>query len=193
MKWDELTELFSGGKNSNALIRVEQAAIFSTVHGSRLYGFEHEGSDFDEFIVVEGDDDRATQFVWGEHDVTVMTFGKFYDLALTGRPQAVEALFAPLKQWGEASGQYRTMIEATRIAGGEAFAVYERTIRAFSYGDFKRRRHAARLWMNLTELRQSGICVPHLRPEHREWCAEVATRYHDDKLAKFLSVFKESE
>ena len=44
--------------------------LFTTVHGSRLYGFHHDASDFDLFTVTDDSARRVRQHVTGRIDVT---------------------------------------------------------------------------------------------------------------------------
>ena len=164
--------------------------IFTTVHGSRLYGFAHGGSDYDAFTVTDERDRKLRQVVTGNEDRTTVGIDYFLELAFSGSHQACEALFSPVKEWGTTYG-YRPMLERIRIGGGEAFAKYERTIRKFCYGDLKRRRHAIRLAHNLADLREYGRFNPRTTEAvARDW-AWLAERYEGDDLAQRLNVRRE--
>lgn len=137
--------------------------IFETIHGSHLYGFAHEGSDRDYYRVYEGDGDTLHQSITDGVDVVRGDLAAFVLRAESGSHQSCEALFSQEKRWGpgmqEKWGPY---LNGFRVSGGEAFAKYERTIRKFCFGDFKRRRHAVRLSWNLQDLRAYGRFNPRL-------------------------------
>jgi predicted nucleotidyltransferase len=159
--------------------------IFTTVHGSRLYGFAHDESDFDTFTVTTSKSQRAEHTVVGEHDRVVVGLERFLELAMSGSHQSVEALFSRVKVWAdtEAAAQHRPMLERIRVGGvGEKF---DRTIRKFAHGDYKRRRHACRLWVARVSLARSGTMNPTLTPEQVEWCNHHAHK-KDAELVKFL-------
>lgn len=134
--------------------------IFSTVHGSGLYGLAHEESDLDVYEVYEGSSLKLSQRTDGVDDSVRGTLDAFLSRALSGSHQSVEALFSTKKIWY--NDMYRPMLDNLRITGGEVFAKYERTIHKFCYGDFKRRRHACRLRLNLQDLREYGRFDPTL-------------------------------
>lgn len=170
--------------------------IFKTVHGYRLYGFEHESSDHDTFIVTDSTARRSKQFIAGDQDTFEVGIHRFLDLALSGSHQSVEALFSPVKEWADtpAARKWRPLIENARVGGGDVFEKYERTIRKFCYGDFKRRRHAVRLRMNLDDLRWhqrvDWVRLSDLMAGH---CTRVAARFKGDELAQELGVYRARE
>lgn len=166
--------------------------LFTTVHGSRLYGFHHDASDFDLFTVTDDSARRVRQHVTGRIDVANVGLNHFLSLAHSGSHQSVEALFSPVKEWTAEGEKYRPMIEATRITGGAVFEKYERTIRKFCYGDFKRRRHAVRLSINLCELRDYGRIWPRLIAADVRAATRFAEKEGDD-LASYLGVGREAE
>ena len=122
--------------------------ILKTVHGSYLYGLNHSDSDRDFFRVVPGDA-RTVHKVAGKIDITQMSLERFLTNVYKGSHQSCEALFSPL---AEVDPQYRPLFAAIRITGSDVFARYRRTIRAFSFGTDKQRRHAVRLGFNLSDL-----------------------------------------
>jgi hypothetical protein len=162
--------------------------LFETVHGSHLYGLAHEGSDLDMFRVVaeplrraeHSVDSRlfATQVV----DTVRMGWVRFLVLAHSGAHQAVEAMFSPYKSWTEEGQWLKPVVERTRIAGPDVFAKYERTIRAFVFGDFKRRRHAVRLTLNLASLRECGRFNPAMDQHAIDFANELAEKYKGEEL-----------
>lgn len=169
--------------------------VFTTVHGSRLYGFAHEGSDFDTYTVTLSRSLKVHQTVDDEgNDRVRVGLWHFLDLATSGSHQSVEALFSPMKEWGPAADQYRPMLEHMRIGGGEVFEKYERTIRRFCHGDFKRRRHAVRLMLNLDDLRWMGrVSWVRLSDLQVGYCTRLATDFEGDALARRLHVLKEND
>lgn len=165
--------------------------IFTTVHGSRLYGFSHHGSDYDTFTVTTSRAVKSKQTIVGHEDQFKVGLARFLDLATSGSHQSVEALFSPYKVWGTgpAAEQYKPMIVSIRVGG--VAEKFERTIRKFSYGDFKRRRHACRLSLALDSLRVYGRMNPALNEFQIGWCNRTAELEGDD-LAKALFVWKEA-
>lgn len=162
--------------------------IFTTIHGSRLYGFAHEGSDYDTFTVTDSRSRKLRQSVRGDSDQVTVGIDRFIELAWGGSHQSCEALFSPFKQWADtdAAHRWRPMLESMRVCGGDAFAKYERTITKFCYGDFKRRRHAIRLTVNLMGLRLSGRFSPVATPQQVETWTKRAERYEGDAMRDWL-------
>lgn len=164
--------------------------IFSTVHGSRLYGFAHAGSDNDTFTVTDERTRPLTQKVRGDQDDVTVGINRFLQLAYSGSHQSCEALFSREKKW--ASDQMRErwapMLSAAYVTDPDAYAKYERTIRAFCYGDFKRRRHACRLAANLEELRRFGEFNPRASFTQVDHWNHLASDYSGDTLAEILNV-----
>lgn len=155
--------------------------IFETIHGSHLYGLANESSDRDVFFVTDARSSKS-RHSFNEPlglDQVRVGLGTFLRRVQEGSHQSVEALFSPYKVWHQPA--YREMIETTRVTGGAVFAKYERTIKSFSYGDLKRRRHACRLALNLRDLRSSGRFNP------------VLTQYEVVYINKFAKVFEGEE
>lgn len=138
--------------------------IFKTIHGSHLYGLAHPKSDADTFTVVTDDHDfgdRPTRQVvrgYGDKvtDDLTFTLSEFLKRIGNGSHQSLEALFSPLKAWESAQHWFEPFTWHYRATSPEVFYTYERTIRKFAYGDFKRRRHGVRLAQNLRDLRHDG-------------------------------------
>ncbi len=148
--------------------------VFRTVHGSTLYGLNHPGSDHDVFIVVDGDA-RTKHAVRGGEDVTVVSLDRFLTLAQAGSHQSVEALFSPFKEWTVEGLRWRPFIESFRVTGHEVNTRYMRTIRAFAdHPELKKRRHAARLRLNLDMLNAHGRFNPRLTDDERATVALLA-------------------
>lgn len=155
--------------------------IFKTVHGSRLYGFDHSASDHDSYVVTTSTRSRPRQSVRGESDVVRVGWDTFLRYATGGSHQSAEALFSPFKEW-EGREEWRPFIENMRIGGGEVCAKYERTIRAFCFGDFKRRRHAVRLASNLADIRRHGRFNPSCGDALRSRSHELAASREGESL-----------
>ena len=148
--------------------------IFATVHGSRLYGLSHDNSDEDYFIVTDSKRSKAKHSIHNGVDMCEVGIDAFLERALSGSHQSVEAMFSPFKGWGGGMEHiWGPMIEGHRITGPEVFAKYERTIKKFCFGDFKRRRHACRLSLNLASLRAEGRFNPVMTQAE----ALMATKY----------------
>ncbi|HEU5223052.1 MAG TPA: hypothetical protein VFU07_05150 [Candidatus Lumbricidophila sp.] len=143
--------------------------IFSTVHGSTLYGLAHANSDRDVFTVTTSTRTKARHSVSLAEDGTQddrvsLSWNRFLHNAMQGSHQSVEAMFSTQQIWNPKFLHLRPMILGTRIQGSDVFHRYERTIKAFAFGDFKRRRHACRLALNLSDLRSDGRFNPTLTP-----------------------------
>ncbi len=168
--------------------RPPDEVIFETVHGSRLYGFSHAGSDHDTFTVTTSRWPRSQQVIAGDADMLTVGVGRFVTLVMQGSHQAVEALFSTQKVWGKnaAADQVRPMLEAVRVTGPEVVARYQRTVKAFCFGNFKKRRHAVRLAMNLAALRRDGVMDPTLPESDRALAAELAEHMEGRDLLGYL-------
>lgn len=158
--------------------------IFETVHGSRLYGLAHEQSDHDLFRVTTSKARKARHYKNGDEDICEVGISLFLERAQSGSHQSVEALFSPFKHWSDES--YRPVIESTVVAGGGVYAKYERTIRKFCYGDFKRRRHACRLAINLHYLRRYRRFNPCMTSTEITLANAYAARFEGDELAQHI-------
>lgn len=150
--------------------------IFTTVAGSRLYGFDRTGSDYDTFTVTDSTKLKAKQTVDGPFDLVKVGLNGFLIKALGGSHQSVEALMSPLKEWNEDFLYLKPFIDNMVVCGAPVYQKYERTIKKFCFGDFKRRRHAARLSLNLADLRESGRFNPILSENDKRFCNTVAER-----------------
>lgn len=183
-----MTNQASSDADSGVGGKAHPEVIFHTVHGSHLYGFAHAGSDRDTFTVTTSRRSKARQRTTGVDDQITVGVNRFLDLATSGAHQYVEALFSPYKEWAdtEAARHWRTLLESVRIAG--VSEKFERTIRNFSYGDFKRRRHACRLSLALAELRAEGRMNPALMEQDALWCTQTATLHEGEDLAMILGV-----
>lgn len=172
------------------------ALIFKTVHGSHLYGLAHEGSDRDTFSVVTNDHDfgdrptRQTVRGFGDRveDDLTFTLGEFMRRADKGSHQSLEAMFSPVKEWATSPHPYQRYIEGWLITGGDVFHAYERTIRKFAFGDFKRRRHGVRLSQNLKALRKLGRFNPRMHTQEITEANQLANELAGNALLRRLDI-----
>lgn len=136
--------------------------LLKTVVGSHLYGLNHAGSDYDLFEVYGWDKFRGKQKV-GEIDHTRQSYDRFMTYCAKGVPQYLEAMWSRKAEVDEMPFNrftYRPNLAETRDT-------YMRTIKNFwlagwEEDDFKRRRHAVRLWLNLKAMERKGLFDPTL-------------------------------
>lgn len=163
--------------------------IFSTIHGSHLYGLANEDSDKDVFYVTTSLRRRArhsyNEIGWDQARVGLDTFLLRIQ---EGSHQSVEALFSPYKEWNPEYEYLKPMLESYRVGGAEVFAKYERTVKKFCYGDYKRRRHAVRLAQNLQSLRNFGRFNP-VMSDYQIFEATIMADTEGDELLKMLQRF----
>lgn len=130
--------------------------ILETITGSRLYGFSHDESDHDYYQVVS--EGRNKQTIANGYDTTRLNIGSFVGHVAKGVPQAMEALYSPLK-W--VHSDYAGYIAGLEPNMYELPKTYRRTIRNFVMEDTdKHRRHAMRLAVNLAEWWETGSFNP---------------------------------
>jgi len=166
---------------------VERALIFETVPGSHLYGLAHSGSDRDIYRVYEGTGIHLNQSVGLYRDVVRGDLEAFVRRALTGSHQSCEALFSPVKEYAPGmEAKWGPFLDGFRVTGREVFEKYERTITKFCYGDYKRRRHAARLHLSLMGLRRDGRFNPQLDEDEVRWVTMTADAFTGDDLRDVL-------
>lgn len=156
--------------------------LFKTMHGSHLYGLNHATSDQDFYTVISRGSrgakrKYAKQSIKDGIDSMTVDLSTFMYYCEQGVPQALEAMFAP------AEAVEVDMIEALRrgyhVNTAKATQRYRRTIRNFAEGDFKKRRHAARLYLNMLEFQKTGRFNPRLNEEEKEYCTFIALRGPD--------------
>lgn len=161
--------------------------LFSTPHGSHLYGLAHAGSDRDTYTVVTraphvAQRSRARfakQTINGEDDEFVIDLSTFLLLCEKGVPQALEAMWSqsPTEDLiGALRGSYR--------ASTHVIPTYLRTIKSFSRaGDFKRRRHALRLALNARDILRYGYFNPLLEAEQIRLINDLAAGEDSEERA----------
>jgi hypothetical protein len=141
--------------------------IFSTPHGSRLYGLHHADSDYDRFEVYGYDKFKPKQKIVGSDDVTKASLDRFLRYCDKGVPQYLEAMFSQQATVDKIEGIRETYVpNMTNVRD-----TYKRTIKAFwmdgiENDDFKRRRHAWRLWWNLYEMESNGRFNPTIEEKY---------------------------
>ena len=155
--------------------------IFTSVHGSRLYGLDHEGSDRDS-IIVYGDKRKARHKHVGKDDTIHIGLADLLDKAFSGAPQFVEAVFSHQKEW--TNTDWRPMFDSFRVPVSAVRAKYMRTIRAFIGTDTqKSRQHAVRLGVALRDLRRNnGWYSPTLTADDVALVKSTALAYRDEEL-----------
>ena len=137
--------------------------LLSTPHGSRLYGLAHADSDFDRFEVYGYEKFKPKQKITGDQDVTKASLDRFLRYCDKGVPQYLEAMFSQMATVDNMAGIRETYVpNMTNVRD-----TYKRTIKSFwlngvEEDDFKRRRHAWRLWYNLDEMEKAGRFDPTL-------------------------------
>ena len=158
------------------------ATIFTTIAGSRLYGFDRKDSDYDTYTVTDSTNLKARQTVNGPYDLVRVGFNGFLIKALGGSHQSVEAMMSPLKEWNEEYLYLKPFVDNMVVCGSAVYQKYERTIKKFCYGDFKKRRHAVRLSLNLEDLRSVGRFNPIMSEIDIDLCNTLADRLEGDAL-----------
>jgi len=153
--------------------------IFTTIAGSHLYGMNGPHSDVDTYTVTTSSN-RAQQRMsrnpdGSESDTVTIGWDTFLAYAFSGSHQSVEALFSPYKVW-HSHQELEPMLDGMRVTGGDVLSKYGRTVTKFAHADdFKRRRHACRLWLNMQQLRWDGRFTPVMTPDEIAWATELAT------------------
>jgi len=161
--------------------------ILLTPIGSHLYGLAHASSDEDFYRVVPDDfywkaigqfptgkpKMLITQHINNGIDELTVSFKTFSILAMKGAPQTLEAMFSQ-----QASIDRLEAFRKDYFAGMGPDSMIERyrqTIHTFIYGNFKSRRHALRLSLNLNEsMANGGRFDPTLTPEQVKYISDLA-------------------
>lgn len=141
--------------------RLVSPVLFQTPAGSRLYGLDHAGSDQDVYRVIskvkQNKARYAKQTIQGDQDLVVVDFGTWVEMCKSGVPQAIEACFSQMATIDLIKDYRQSFICTTGT-----WTRYLRTIKSFSAGDYKKRRHALRLALNLRDLMYTGRFNPTL-------------------------------
>lgn len=166
---------------------LKEATLLLTHGGSILYGLNHANSDEDFYRVVKdefywdaigaapsGQRRRlARQTIVNGRDEMTVAFGTFAQFAFDGAPQALESMFSQMATIDHLE-EFRDSYYAS--TGPDSMREnYRRTIHRFSYGNFKQRRHALRLSINLNQAQKSGGKFnPTLTPEQATFITAAA-------------------
>ena len=151
--------------------------LLTTIHGSRLYGTSHSSSDYDLYTVV--DEGKTIQTIDALDDRTVVNIHDFIKHVNKGVPQALEALWSPLKTVDES---WEAFFNGMVPDFGRVFDTYSKTIYNFYLKDTdKHRLHAMRLSLELRSFADNGKFNPVLNAGEylvlRKWAeTEEATK-----------------
>lgn len=159
--------------------------ILKTIHGSHLYGLNHTHSDNDMYVVVDGPKDYVKHEIRGTNDVFALSLTRFLKYCEQAVPQSLEALFSPYASLRE---DYAPLLTSFRVGTQPAQERYRRTIRNFSTStDFKRKRHAYRLSINLCQSVRTGTIRPNLTDEEIRFATSAAHEHSNDLLEDVLA------
>jgi hypothetical protein len=131
----------------------DSETLLLTHTGSKLYGLNHANSDNDTYRIIKTLDNNrkrnARQKITGNEDELTIDFRTFADFAYSGQPQALEAMFSPIATIDHLH-EFRSSFYAG-LNQDQMIGRYRKTITKFAHGNFKHRRHAMRLAINLDE------------------------------------------
>lgn len=161
--------------------------LFKTVHGSHLYGLAHANSDEDFYTVVapvkRAKYKYAKQSIVDGIDNVTVDLGTWLRLCDKGVPQALEAMFSKMPLVDELTQLRRSY----RVGSTRMRDTYYRTMENFvQAGDFKRKKHALRLYLNLKQAMKYGQFNPTLTQRERWWVEQVATRFDDEAVLRLV-------
>lgn len=170
----------------------KDTVLLKTIHGSKLYGLDHAGSDDDFYVVTPtvrvarvSRKNHVKQTITGNLDTVYVDFKTFTRLASEGVPQALEAMYSK-KNVSEFFEDYR---QGYFCSDPIVLHTYMRTMKSFSLTEklpFKRKRHALRLALNLEEILYTGRFNPTLRPDQ----AARITKYAEYDTNKYFRELK---
>lgn len=169
------------------LAHAEGNVHLATLHGSRLYGLAHEGSDTDYYIVADFGYHRALQEAQNGVDVRLVPLRLFMQQIADGNPMALEAL------WSPSAVKSLTLEEVSRsFRVGQGRAQHgARTFIDMFIGEgrnperMKNRRHVLRLAVQLRQAMEEGRFDPVLRPQAAELLTRIASQHSGEE---FLSI-----
>ena len=155
--------------------------VFTTVHGSRLYGLNHAQSDEDNMIVYEGKREPLHKHT-GKLDVIHVGLPNLLELTYKGSLQFMEGSFSHQKVWVDTS--WRPMFDSLRVPVTAVRDQYFHRIEAFIKIDTqKARQHAVRLGLTLRDLRiNDGWYDPTLTHEQKVLVQTTAATTHGRAL-----------
>lgn len=130
--------------------------LLRTMHVSWLYNLNHAGSDMDFYEVYSGKG-RAKQTIVDGIDTVRISYDYFMHQCQKGVPQALEALYSQEKT----VDKIPFITKSFNPTNTEVYKTYVRTIKNFwAHSDLKRKRHAIRLSINLSDIKQYGKFNP---------------------------------
>lgn len=135
--------------------------LFTTIHGSNLYGLAHENSDLDNYIIVadkNGKKVKPQQTIVNNIDTTLIGLSYFMKQIHKGVPQALEALYSPYAEIDLLTWRHNYFCNSSEVVD-----TYLRTIKSFILDerhDYKYKKHALRLTYNLNDILQQGFFSP---------------------------------
>lgn len=180
---------------------LDENTLLLTPSGSRLYGLAHANSDEDYYRVV------PDEFYWkavgafptgkpkmliAQHinngiDELTVSFKTFSILAMNGTPQTLEAMFSE-----QATIDRLDAFRKDYFAGmghDSMIERYRKTIHTFIYGNFKSRRHALRLSLNLNEsMINGGRFNPTLTAKEVDYISKMAASTPDEYIAGLVAM-----
>lgn len=173
-------------------MKTTSETILLTPAGSKLYGLDHAGSDNDTYRVIptlqNGRARNITQSVVDGEDEIIIDFKTFAWYAYNGQPQALEAMFSPIATIDHLE-EFRNAFYAG-LNYDTMIGRYRRTITSFAHGNFKKRRHALRLTLNMEEaIANRGRFNPRLSEKDREMITEMAMSPDFAKHLQSLSIY----
>lgn len=171
--------------------------VLTTTFGSRLYGLHTETSDYDTYTVYTDPNTnsyKAKHKINGLEDDFTVTLPKFMTMCNAGVPQALEALFSPYK---EINPNYAAFLNGYRVDLNEARMRYRRTIKSFGFiienneivdmhPEFKKRRHAYRLILNLNDLMVHRRFNSAMAPKEIEYANYGASLNYEDHYSMVM-------
>lgn len=161
--------------------------LLLTLTGSKLYGLSHADSDNDTYRIIptipnSSRKRNAKHTIKGEEDQLTIDFKTFTMFAYDGNPQALEAMFSPIATIDHIS-EFRSGFYAG-LNQDSMIGRYRKTITKFAHGNFKHRRHALRLTLNLEEsIQNRGYFNPRLS---EETCAMITQMAMDKNFSRYL-------
>lgn len=161
----------------------DRPLLFSTPHGSHLYGTAHAGSDRDTYAVYGNVPHArahwAKQTIVGDEDQFRIDLGTWLHHCEIGVPQALEAMFSPIPTYDQL-GPLRAGFRVSTAV----IPRFLRTVRHFSTaGTVKKRRHALRLALNAHDVLRYGRYDPTMTPEQIAWATRIAEAMPGDECA----------
>lgn len=170
----------------------EPRTLLLTQTGSKLYGFNHAGSDNDMYRVTEtlnnGKKTNIRQVITGNDDILTLDFKTFAMFAYNGQMQALEAMFSPIATIDHLQ-EFRNSFYAG-LNQDSMIGQYRKAITKFAHGDFKKRRHALRLASNLDDaMKFQGRFNPRLDAERIAEFTAMANSFEYCAFLQSLTIY----